>query len=430
MKTSIRIFAVAVVLTSGLLKSAFAFEDRVVAIINEDVITQSEFQYRMLSVLDELKANSQPVPPGLDKQLLDTMISDRLQVQEANRRGIEISDQELEITMQRFASQQNATVDQLKQQIEGTGQSFKMFRESVRDSLTISRLTEYYARSRVVVPDYEIDGWLAANKLDEDLSEYLIAQILIKNPGENAALAQQVRDEIDGGMSFQQAVLTYSEATNAQDGGVLGWRTSAQLPEVYVEALQQLQVGQVTPVLETPNGLHILKLLEMKGDRTEIIQSQVSHILISAESKVARSQAAKKLFNLRQRVIDGESFETLARIFSDDSVSAATGGSLGWVSPGEMVPEFEKTFQNLPLGEISQPINTQFGVHILVVEDRRKKNITNDMKRARADNILRRQRADREYKQWVRELLEGAYVEYVSTPTMPPLTQVFNEPGV
>lgn len=398
---------------------ARAFNDRVLAIVNEDVITQSEFDYRINSILQELQVKSQPVPADLPKQLLDTMISDRVQVQEANRRGIKISDQDLAETMQRFASQQNATLEQLESQLKQDGQPFKMFKESVRDSMTISRFTDYYARSRVVVPDYEIDGFIVQNKLDQDNSEYHIAHILIKEPEENRQLADQVRAEIAEGLSFQQAVLTYSEATDAQQGGVIGWRTAEQLPQLYVDAIKSLQVGEVTPVLQSDNGLHILKLLELKGDRSEILQTDVSHILISAESKVAKKQAAKKLYKLRQRVIDGENFSDLARIFSDDSVSAANGGSLGWVSPGEMVPEFEEAFKKLPLNETSLPVSTQFGMHMILVNDRRKKNVTDQLIRSRADSILRRQRADREYQQWVRELMEGAYVEYVSEPKMP-----------
>jgi len=419
-KYFVSVLVMVLVFVSALFSNkAEALNDRVLAIVNEDVITQSEFDYRIVTVLQELQANSRPVPNNLSKQLLDTMISDRVQVQEANRRGIKISDQDVEATMERFAGQQNSSLAQLKVQLEGDGQPFRMFKESVRDSLTISRFTEYYARSRVVVPDYEIDGFIIQNNLDQDTSEYHIAHILIKGPSENLELAQKVRAEIDDGLSFQQAVLNYSEAADAQEGGVIGWRTADQLPELYVDAIRDIQEGDVTPVLKSENGLHILKLLELKGDRTEILQNDVSHILISAESKVAKKQAAKKLYKIRQRVLDGENFNDLARIFSDDSVSAANGGSLGWVSPGEMVPEFEEAFKKLALQELSQPVETQFGVHMIVVNDRRKKNVTEQLIRSRADNILRRQRADREYQQWIRELMEGAYVEYVAEPKLP-----------
>lgn len=391
--------------------------DRVLVIVNEDVITQSEFDYRYESLLQDLKKDNRPLPEDIKKQVLDSMVNDLMQVQEADRRGINISDPELDQAIERFANQQNVTSAQLKQTILSNNQPYSLFRESVRDSMTISRFSEYYARSRVIVPDYEIDGVIAAENLNADDSEYQLAQILIKNPDVNDDLANQVKAELDQGLSFQEAVATYSESANASEGGVIGWRRSEQLPEVYLSAVKELQVGQVSDVLETANGFHILKLLDRKGDRMEIIQTKVSHILIKAESKVAKKQASKKLFQIKQRIANGENFEELARIYSDDTGSAANGGSLNWVSPGEMVKPFETAFEQMALNEVSEPVDTQFGMHLLKVEERRKKNVTEQVLRNRVENRLRQQRADREFGQWVRELLEGTYVEHVAEPS-------------
>lgn len=391
--------------------------DRVLVIVNEDVITQSEFDYRYASLLQDLKRANKQLPPDIKKQVLDSMVNDLMQVQEADRRGINIGDEELAQAIERFAGQQNITTDQLKESLTQNNQPFSLFRESVRDSMTISRFSEYYARSRVIVPDYEIDGVIAAENLNADNSEYNLAQILIKNPDVNPDLASQIKAEIDDGLSFEDAVAKYSESANASEGGVIGWRRSEQLPEVYLSAVKEMQIGQVSRVLTTPNGFHILKLLDRKGDRTEIIQTKVSHILIKAESKVAKKQASKKLFQIRQRIANGESFEELARIYSDDTGSAANGGSLNWVSPGEMVKPFEAAFQQIALNEVSEPVDTQFGMHILKVEERRKKNVTEQVLRNKVENRLRRERADREFGQWVRELLEGTYVEHVAEPS-------------
>ncbi len=401
-------------LLSGTVR-ADSMTDRVLVIINEDVITQSEFDYRRATVVGDLNAAGRPIPPNLNKQLLDTMVSDRLQVQEAQRRGIDVSDEELQQALGRFAAQQNLTTAQLKQSVEASGQPFEAFSSSVRDSLIISRFTEFYARSRVVVPDYEIEGFLATNPVQQN-DEYELAQILIRGDDQTRESAQQVRDEIARGMSFQQAVAQFSDAPDAAQGGVIGWRTADQLPALFVDAVKDLQVGDISDLIQTPNGFHILKLLNFKGERTEILQNNVRHILISAESRVAKSQARKRALQIRQRIIDGEDFETLARIFSDDSGSAALGGGLGWVSPGEMVPPFEKAYNELAINEVSQPVESRFGVHIIRVEDRRKKNVTEQIRRARADSILRRQRADREFGQWVRELMEGAYIKHVAEP--------------
>lgn len=392
------------------------FMDRVLVIVNEDVITQSEFDHRLLTVLGEIERNGEAKPKGIEKQLLDSMVSDRLQIQEAKRRGISISDDELSNALGRFGAQQGLDPQQLMVQVEGQGQSFPRFAESVRESLTISRLTEYYARTRVIVPDYEIDGFIAQNKMDDAGAEYQIAHILIKDPEANRELANQAMSELKSGLSFADAVSKYSEATDAQDGGVIGWRSLEQLPEAFKEPIKSVAVGGVTDLLESSNGFHILKLLDLKGEREEIIQNEVRHILISSTTDVAKSQAAKKLTTIRQRIVNGEDFSDLARIYSDDSVSAATGGSLGWVSPGEMVPQFEATFEKLPIGVVSKPINTQYGVHIIEVLDRRKKNITDRMIRGKVDNILRRQRAEREFQQWIRQLKEQAYIEHVSAP--------------
>jgi len=390
--------------------------DKVLVIVNDDVITQSEFSYRRNSVVNDLIAAQRPIPDSINEQLLETMVSELMQVQEAERRGIDISDEELQQALTRFAAQQDLTLDQLKVEVAKTGQPFSAFSRSVRDSITISRFSDYYARSRVIVPDYEIDGWLSANNLDKTDVEYEIAQILVKGGDGKLQVAEEALDSIRRGLSFEQAVLNYSESADAAQGGLLGWRKPEQLPSIFVDAIKDIEVGSVSEIIESPNGYHILKLMNLKGERSEILQSKVRHFLISASSRIAKAQAMKKAAQLRDRIQAGEKFETIARIYSDDSGSAALGGDLGWVSPGQMVPEFEKTFTEMAIGQVSEPFTSQYGVHVLVVEDRRKKNVTEQIKRARAENILRRQRADREFGQWVRELQEGAYIKHVSKP--------------
>ena len=391
------------------------FMDRVLVVVNEDVITQSEFDYRLQRIKEETSKdpNFPGLPPDVGKQLMNSLVLDRVQLQEADRRGIEIAEEEVDSALEQIAERENLTVSQLYNDRVRNGESLTRFRNNIKKSIILSRLTEFYTRSRVVVPEYEIDGFIDINGLEDNGTEYQISRILIKNPEENEDLADQVLQELEQGLSFQSAVEQYSQATDVEDGGGMGWRTADQLPEMFVEAIKDTKVGGVTKVLKTSGGLHILKLVDLKGDRTEIIQNNVRHILISAESSVAKSQAAKRLINIRERINNGESFSDLARIYSDDSVSAANGGSLGWVSPGQMVQPFEDSFQKLNLGEISEPVVTQYGVHIMQVEDRREKNITDQIMRNRADNFLRRQRAGREYDQWVKQLLAQAYVDYV-----------------
>ena len=223
------------------------------------------------------------------------MVLDHIQLQEAERRGIVISDEEVDAALERLAGQENLTVQQFLTIASQQGESPARFRKNVRNSITLSRLTEFYARSRVVVPDYEIDGFIDINGLADNGTEYQIARILIKNPEENQALAEQVRRELDEGLSFEEAVQKYSQSPDAAEGGEMGWRTASQLPEIFLTAIKDVKVGGVTDVLSTPGGLHILKLIDLKGDRTEIVQNNVRHILISASSAVAKSQAAKRL---------------------------------------------------------------------------------------------------------------------------------------
>ncbi len=410
---------IAILLAFGAAQAA-EMMDRVLVIVNEDVITQSDFDYRMEVVASDFQEENLDATrlEQISKQLLGSMVSELLQVQETERRGINVDDAEVDAAVERFAGQQNMTVEQLEAAITSRGDSISRFHKSVRDSLNISRLTEFYALSRVVIPEYEIDGHIA-NNIGDAGTEYQVAHLLINNPEENEDLGQQVLDEILAGLSFEQAVITYSEAADAQEGGLLGWRTDAQLPDIFVAAIKEIDVGGVTDVLRTENGLHILKLLDLKGTREEIIQHEVRHILISAETDVARTYAKKRLSEIRQRLLAGEDFETLARIYSDDSVSAANGGDLGWVSPGEMVPQFENTYNTISLNEISEPFDTNFGVHILQVEDRRTKNITDQVIRSQADNLLRRQRTEREFPIWVRELEQESYIQYLSDPTDP-----------
>ena len=238
-----RVFTGASLLISVALPLRAEMVDRVLVIVNEDVITQTEFEYRRITLMSELQRSGQQIPADIGRQLLDGMVADRLQIQEAQRRGINISDQELDSALLRFAAGQNMDIEQLKQRILSQGQSFQRFKESVRESLVISRLTEYYAQTRVVVPDYEIDGVIAQNDMSDAGAEYQIARILIQDPQLNRGLAEQIVADLRDGGSFQQAVLNYSAATDAQDGGVIGWLKLDDMPEVYRNAVKSLRVG-------------------------------------------------------------------------------------------------------------------------------------------------------------------------------------------
>lgn len=394
--------------------------DKVLVIVNDDVITQSEFDFRLASVNAELVQTGQALPEDFIKQLMDSMINDRLQIQEAERRGIEVSEAQVDEAVARFAEQQGQTLDEFKQSLGNVEQALQGFRQTVKDSLIISLLTEFYANNRVFVPNYEIEGAMEQNKLGDASFEYQIAHLFIQNVDDNKEKAELIREQLkDGDLDFTVAVNKYSQATGAaaKDGGLIGWRKADELPELFSTAIKGVQVGGVSDVLESPNGLHILKLVDRKGDVIEILQTNVRHILIEAEGDIAIKQATKKLLKIKERIDAGEDFGQLARIHSDDSVSAANGGSLDWVNPGQMVAPFEEAFKQVALNDVSQPVVTQFGVHILQVVDRRQENVTEIVMKNRVRGVLRRQRANREFSQWVRQLKEQAYISHVAEPS-------------
>lgn len=396
-----------------------AYSDKVLVIVDEDVITQSELDGRLQVIMSEPDIQKQPgFQESLPGQVLESLINDRLQLQEAGRRNIAITDEEVEAAINRMAQQQSMSLAQFKQTLLQRGETFSKIKIDIKELLTINKLKEYYAFARVEVPEYEVDGFIEQNKLAIDDTEYQLAHILLKDPLQKKQIADEIVLDIrSGGSSFQRAALNYSEAVDAQDGGVIGWRRLDQLPEVFANALKKMRVGDVSDVLVSANGLHILKLMDIKGTITEIDQHNVVHILFSATTDVAKNQARKRALKVRQEIIEGADFNGMARVHSDDSVSAASGGELGWVSPGQMVPPFEQAYKLLSIDEVSQPVESRFGIHLIKLLDVRKENITERVLRSRASNVLRQQRAQREYQQWVRELREQAYIHYVDQPS-------------
>lgn len=415
-KTFANVVVTLVVVLNGMNTNA-QISDRVLVVVNDDVITQSEFDFRLANVQADAARVGQPLPEDVNDQLIETMINDRLQLQEAERRELEVSDEEVDAAIAQFAEQQGQTVSEFEASLGDSGQAVALFSQTVRDSLTISLLTEFYTNNRVFVPEYEVDGAMSQNKLGEAAIEYQVAHLFVKDADANRERVAGIREEILNGLDFATAVGQYSEGAGVESGGLIGWRTADALPELFSTVIKDVEIGSVSEVLESPNGLHILQLVDRKGQRIEILQSNVRHILIEAESDVARKQAGKKLIDIKQQIIDGAEFTEMARIYSDDSVSAADGGSLEWVNPGQMVQPFEDTYEKLGIGEMSDPVETQFGMHLIQVIDRRNENVTELVMRNRVRGVLRRQRATREFEQWVQQLKEQAYISHVADPT-------------
>lgn len=401
--------------------------DRIVAVVNTDVITQRDLNDRMSTIEHQLQKQHTQVPPHdvLQKQVLERMINDKVQLQFAHDNGIQVNDSDVDSAIERIAAGNKLSVDEFRRALVSDGLSYPKFREDIRAEIILSRVRDREVNSRVRVSESEIDNFLADPKTTaatQATSEFNISHILVRVPERaspeqvNARLrrAQDVQQRARGGQSFAELAVTYSDAPDALKGGDIGWRQQGRLPELFATALEKMQPGDVSDILRSPAGFHILKLNDRRGGSNApalVEQTHARHILMRTSELVSEAEAKRKLTLLRERVLQGADFAELARLNSDDG-SAARGGDLGWVLPGDTVPEFERAMNALKPGEISEPIKTPFGWHIIQVLDRRMGDVTGDRKRLEARKILRERKADEAYQEWLRQLRDRAFVDY------------------
>ncbi len=419
-----RLLAVLLLALSLPLAAAPVLLDRIVAVVDNGVITQYELSRRVERTLRQLALQRTPAPPRhlLERQVLERMITERILLKLAADTNIRIDGPQLDRALTRIAQQNNLPLDQFRRALEQEGVDFNDFREQVRNEMIITRLREREVDSKVVVTEAEIDNYLANVSQDAGRqTEYLLAHILVITP-EGAspeqlqrlrARAEKALAELKAGADFNQVSAAYSDAQNALQGGVLGWRTEGQLPTLFVGAVRDLAIGGLTPVLKSSNGYHILKLLDKRGKDvpTIIQQTRARHILIKTNEIVSDADARNRLRLLRERIVNGEDFAQLARLHSDD-LSAAKGGDLGWLSPGDTVPEFERAMDALKPGEVSEPIQSPFGWHLIQVLERRDQDITQERRRFEARQAIRARKAEEAFEDWVRQIRDRAYVEY------------------
>jgi peptidyl-prolyl cis-trans isomerase SurA len=396
--------------------------DRIVAVVNEDVITRVDLAHQLKLAVDALKRQGTPLPPEsvLEKQVLERMVNQKIQLQFAKDSGVRIDDGVLDKTIARIAQQNKMSVERLRSALEGDGVPFARFREEIRAELTIARLREREVDSRIVVTEGEVDA-LLQNVQNAEIrnEEYNLAHILVRVPEQATAEVIQTRQsraeealaQLKKGADFGQVAATYSDAPEALQGGSLGWRQSSRLPTLFVDALQGLRVGQVTPLLRSSNGFHILKLVDQRGAAPVIVQqTHARHILVRTNEVVSESEARNRLVGLRERIENGADFAELARLQSQDS-SASKGGDLGWLSPGDTVPDFERTMNQLQVKQVSQPVKTEFGWHIIQVLGRRDQDMSKERMRLNARQSLRERKSDEAYQEWLRQLRDKAYIE-------------------
>ena len=399
--------------------------DRIVAVVNNDVITLNNLNERLSTVVKQLQKQGTSLPPQdtLQKQLLERMINDLMQVQEASDTGIRVSDGELDKILQRIADENNLSMTDFRRLLEQDGMPWQRFREEIRNESIIGRLREREVEGNVTVTEAEIDTQLSLETREaSNDQEFRLAHILVQVP-EQATTAQiearrkraaQALASLRSGAEFAQISAQFSDAPDALQGGNLGWRPSGRLPAIFLEALNTMKQGDVSEIMRSANGFHIVKLLDKRGRSATptVQQTHVRHILLRLkDGVVSDNEARERLARLRERIVAGADFAELAKVHSDDP-SSSKGGDLGWLSPGDTVPEFERTMNGLRDNEISNPVQTQFGWHLVQVIERRTEGVSEERRRAAARNTIRARKADEAYQDWLRQTRDRAFVEY------------------
>jgi peptidyl-prolyl cis-trans isomerase SurA len=399
--------------------------DRIVAVVNDEVITLNELRTRLDTALAQLKQQGTPLPPRdvLERQMLERLVVDRIQLQQARDTGLRIDDIQLDQALNRIAAGNKMSLAQFRQALEKDRVPYAKFREQIREEMTVARLREREVDNRLVISDAEVDNFLEseAAKSGGGGEEVQVAHILLRAPESASpeqlqklkAKADQVLERIRKGEDFSQLAASYSDAPDALQGGILSPRPLDRLPGLFVEVVGKMKPGDVSPLLRSPNGFHIVKLLGKKGSLSlpPVQQTHARHILIKVNELVSESDALHKLTGLHERLVHGGDFAELARLYSQDG-SAAKGGDLGWLYPGDTVPEFERAMDRLAPKELSQPVKSPFGYHLIMVIERRVQDVSDERKRMSARVALRERKLDEAYQDWLRQIRDRAYVEY------------------
>ncbi|WP_336365745.1 peptidylprolyl isomerase [Marinobacter sp. C2H3] len=399
--------------------------DQVVAIVDDGVILQSQLDARVATIVDRLKAQGTGLPPRdlLERRVLDQLVTEAVQLQMADKMGMRISDNELNETMTNIARQNNMTLDQFEQQLSTEGVGYQQAREQIRREMLTSRVQQRRVGERVRVTDREVDNYLEAKQAQSgNGTEYRLAYIFVRvnNPDDKAEVAaarkkaRDLRQQILDGRDFREVAVAESDASNALDGGDMGWRSENQLPSLVAPVVPQLPVGQPSEVLSNKSGFHLVMVMDKRGGKEKTLQQQykVRHILVKPSDAMTEQEAQARIENIYQQLKNGADFAKLAKEYSDDPVSGSAGGDLGWVSRGQMVPAFEQAMLSAKVGELKGPFQSRFGWHILQVQDVRKQDVTEQTRRTDARQAIYRRKFETELQNWLREIRDEAFIEY------------------
>lgn len=397
--------------------------DRVVAIVDEDVVLESELNQRKASIMERLRGQYQQLPPDdvINKQLLEQLILERIQLSLAKRYEVVVEEADIDRAIESILQKNKLTLAQLEADLKRQGLNMDGLRKQLREQLLVENLQGGLVNNRIKISPQDIDNFLASSDGKYTTSpDYHIGHILIAvsstADAETIAAAEkqanEVYEKLQTGSDFAQIAIRYSNDQAALQGGDIGWRKLAQLPELFGNQMINLPVGQVTKPFRSGAGFHLLKNLEQRGGGAKYVeQTHARHILVKTSEIMDDNQATQKLLNLKRRIEKGEDFAVLARENSEDPGSMLSGGDLGWSTPGSFVPEFEKAMAATPINGITSPFKSQFGWHILQVLERRQEDMSDKMKRNQAANVLRSRRFEEELRLWMSQIREEAYVE-------------------
>lgn len=398
--------------------------DRIVAVVNKDAIMQSQLEDRVTQVSQQMASRNVPVPDedDLRRQVLDRMIVEQIQLQMAERANVSIDDTQLNAAVRDIAENNDMSLDEFADSLEADGMSLAAVREQVRREMLLRQVQQSQVASRVNVTDREVDRYLEQQGESSDTA-YHLEHILVSLPEsptpEQVEQAQtEARDlyrQLQDGADFQQLATADSDGEQALSGGDLGWRRGDQLPTIFADVVPQLADGEVSEPVRSPSGFHLVKRIETRGgqgeQKTVITENQVRHILIGTNPNRNDEQAEALAEDIRQRIAGGENFAELAQQYSDDDGSALDGGELGWVRPGQMVPAFEDAVNDMNVGELSQPVRSRFGYHVIELEDRRQQDVTRDAQREQVRQTLFQRKVNDELEAWTQEIRSGAYID-------------------
>jgi len=420
----IRAFLCAATLLAGL-SAASASEtlDRIVAVADQEVVLASELEQEIEQIRAQFFQRGQQPPPAdqLREQVLERLVMQRLQMGHAQRAGIRVDDATLDAAMQRIAAQNNMTLAQLRDALAQEGMDMASFREDLRQQITVERLQQAVVQQEVEVSPQEIDEAVEAAAAQDNL-EYRVAHIRIGTPegasSEDLSAAEeragQIRTQaLEGDSDFATLAETFSDAATASEGGEIGWRLPGQLPSALAEAVEGLEPGEISEPVQAADGFHIVKLIDRRSEDAQVVEeTRARHILLRPGDGVEEDDVRQRLSSFLERIDEGESLEFLARQYSEEPGAEASGGDIGWTRSGQLVASFQEQLDELEVGEVSEPFRTEYGWHIVRVEDRRERDVTDDRRRERIAQQIHERKSQEALEQWLRELREEAYVDY------------------